>query len=88
MFMAQTEISMTHGGKIIDALENIPSADVVPVVHGKWLFKFEGTYRRRKGYCSVCGQHSGIGGIQKNQEKSYCPNRGAKMNGSVGHEVD
>ena len=36
-------------------IEDASAADVSPVVHGKWLFKFEGTYRRRKGYCSVCG---------------------------------
>ena len=57
----------------------MPAADVAPVAHGKWVFKFEGPYKRRKGYCSVCGQHSGIGGIQKNQEKPFCPHCGALM---------
>lgn len=60
-------------------IELIPATDVAPVVHGRWIFKFDGPYKRRRGYCSVCGQHSGIGGIQKNQEKPYCPNCGAKM---------
>lgn len=31
--------------EIIDALENIPSADVAPVVHGRWV----------DGKCSNCG---------------------------------
>lgn len=57
----------------------IPAADVAPVVHGRWIFRFDGPYGRRRCYCSNCGEHNGIGGIAKNQEKMYCPNCGAKM---------
>lgn len=44
-----------------------------------WVFKSDGTYGRTRCYCSICGQHNGIGGIRKNQAKPYCPNCGAKM---------
>ena len=58
-----------------------PTADVVEVKHGEWEFRYEGTYHRCRCYCSVCGKHSGIGGIKENQLKPYCPNCGAKMDG-------
>ena len=46
-----------------------PSADVAPVVHGRWL-----------GYeCSVCGVSSEYG------SSNYCPNCGAKMDGGDGN---
>ena len=58
-----------------------PAADVAPVVHGRWVVRFDGPYKRRRCYCSHCGKHSGVGGIAQNQEKPYCPNCGAKMDG-------
>lgn len=58
-----------------------PAADVAPVVHGKWIVRFDGPYKRRRCYCSHCGKHNGVGGIAQNQEKPYCPNCGAKMDG-------
>ena len=68
------------GMKNIKELINaIPAADVAPVVHGKWIVRFDGPYKRRRCYCSHCGKHNGVGGIAKNQEKPYCPNCGAKM---------
>ena len=63
------------------AILDAPAADVVPVVHGKWIVRFDGPYNRRRCYCSHCGRHNGVGGIAQNQEKPYCPNCGAKMDG-------
>lgn len=62
-------------------LDNIPAADVAPVVHGHWVVRFDGPYKRRRCYCSHCGKHNGVGGIAQNQEKPYCPNCGARMDG-------
>ena len=56
-----------------------PTIDAVSVVHGEWITKYEGSYLQRRMYCSVCGKRSGIGGIESNQRKPYCPNCGAKM---------
>ena len=67
-----------------EAIGSIPAADVAPVVHGRWVVRFDGPYKRRRCYCSHCGKHNGIGGIAKNQEKPYCPNCGAMMDGGVG----
>lgn len=60
-------------------IDNAPTADVEEVRHGKWTIRHEGTYKRAKCYCSVCGKSNGIGGIISNQKKQYCPNCGAKM---------
>lgn len=46
-----------------------------------WVIRFDGPYNRRRCYCSHCGKNNGVGGIAKNQEKPYCPNCGAKMDG-------
>lgn len=58
-----------------------PAADVAPVVYGEWMVRFNGPYKRRRCYCSHCGKHNGVGGIAQNQEKPYCPNCGAMMDG-------
>ena len=48
-------------------------------VHGRWVDKATGRYGQWQSWCSVCGKHSGIGGIESNRHKPYCPNCGAKM---------
>ena len=73
---------------VLEYVENLPSADVAPVVHGRWIVRFGGPYNRRRCYCSHCGKHNGVGGIAKNQEKPYCPNCGAKMDGGDSDEAD
>lgn len=62
-------------------IENAPAADVVEVRHGEWIDKPTGAYGRMQSWCSSCGKHSGIGGIESNRHKPYCPKCGAKMDG-------
>ena len=57
-----------------------PTADVAPVVHGKWISK------NHHGYewvfiCSNCGY---IDGYPFNDRSNYCPNCGAKMDEKEG----
>ena len=59
-------------------LDDMISESVV-VVHGHWIDKPSGPYGRMQSWCSACGNHSGIGGIESNRHKPYCPNCGAKM---------
>ena len=66
---------------IRDGINTIPAADVAPVRHGRWIDKPGGTYQRMQSWCSVCGKRSGIGGIENNRHKPFCPNCGAKMDG-------
>ena len=61
----------------INALRNAPSADVAPVVHGRW--EWIGPYRYNDdgmiGTCSVCKERLRLFAY------NYCPNCGAKMDG-------
>ena len=61
--------------------DEVPTVDVVEVRHGEWIDKPTGAYSRMQSWCSACGKHSGIGGIESNRHKPYCPNCGAKMDG-------
>ncbi len=71
--------------EIIDALENIPSADVTPVVHGRW--EWLGTNRLVTdcmcGTCSACKVRS-----KYIVNTMLCPNCGAKMDGGDSNEAD
>ena len=56
-------------------LVDMPAADVAPVVHGRWIYD----KKAQRPYCSVCkGYFYGA----TNSPMSYCPNCGAKMDGS------
>lgn len=46
---------------------------------GEWIDKPTGAYSRMQSWCSACGKHSGIGGIESNRHKPFCPNCGAHM---------
>lgn len=64
----------------LDMIECFPSADVAPVVHGRW---------RGSGYCTNCGKHAPFWAISSAYYKSpYCPSCGAKMDGGDGNEAD
>lgn len=51
---------------------DMPSADVVPVVHSEWI------YHMSYGVCKKCGYEYEWKGTDA---KNYCPNCGAKMDG-------
>ena len=68
-------------GEGIEAINSIPAADVVPVVHGRWV----------DGKCSNCGvdiptddSHDAI----FENECRFCYYCGAKMDGGVDDEAD
>lgn len=65
-------------GEAINDIADVPTVDVQEIKHGHWTIRYEGTYKRAKCYCSVCGKPNGIGGTISNQKKPYCPNCGAK----------
>ena len=79
------EVSCSDGEKYVllpfEHLSDIPTADVVEVKHGYWIDKPTGRYCHIGSYCSVCEEKSGIGGIESNRHKPYCPHCGAKMDG-------
>lgn len=64
---------------IIDALENIPSADVAPVVHAQWIEDESGIIiwpECKRGYNLIA------------KFTNYCPACGAKMDGKEGANAD
>ncbi len=58
-----------------EAIDNAPTADVAPVVHGHWIICSDGYYP----YCSECCDEPKNGVMTK-----YCSNCGAKMDGKDG----
>lgn len=78
----------SSNGDYLDALERIeglPAVDAVPVVHGRWVKmtgmmppEYHGHYE-----CSECQWH--MKGLRnswtREEEMSYCPGCGAKMDG-------
>lgn len=73
---------------LCDVLDEAPTLDVAPVVHGRWVFKTdEDAIWMTKAICSACKctvannthltQEYGKEAFEK--EKNYCPNCGAKM---------
>lgn len=60
--------------QIIDRINEQPTVDAVPVVHGRWIFK-ENMIRSpyaKNAYCSECLEEISCC-------SRYCPNCGAKM---------
>lgn len=56
-------------------IENFPIADVVPVVHGRWISKNDHGYE----WVFVCSNCDYVDGYPFNERPNYCPNCGAKM---------
>ena len=65
------DLSDTEYDAICNAIDKAPSADVAPVVHGRWIPSENGGY-----YCSNCDRR--VAFLIYNR---YCPNCGAKMDG-------
>lgn len=64
---------------VLEYVENLPAADVVPVVHGRWMHEeTEGGFHIWR--CSRCGR-----GMNDNPEgiDLYCYHCGAKMDGGA-----
>lgn len=66
----------------VEAIKAAPIADVVPVVHGRWIESKEHFYLNNgckewiNFYCSECD-------APNTSPTDYCPNCGAKMDGVV-----
>lgn len=62
---------------VLEYVENLPAADVAPVVHGRWM-------KRRNGgtLCSRCGHYTQYKGqVLDMSEAIACPWCGAMMDG-------
>lgn len=70
-----------HDWSSVYIVEDMPTADVVEVVHGKWIPEPNCYYR-----CSNCKGH--LVSIQNKINYSYCPYCGAKMRGETDEHTD
>lgn len=59
-----------------EEFDRFPTADVAPVVHGRWEQDVDGDW-----YCTNCDEVVAIceSGRERTYRKPYCPNCGAKM---------
>lgn len=64
-------------------LDEIPAADVAPVVHGRWLHLGGDEW-----FCSACGFVISTEGSWEKPTKKYCEDCGAKMDGGNGDAAD
>ncbi len=56
-----------------------PAADVVPVVHGRWVYNSNYKSWEEMYVCSVYNRNALTGGDYRHELSDYCPNCGAKM---------
>lgn len=70
----------------VDDIENVPTADVEPVRHGRWIEKDSRYVHNFK--CSVCNDvRFDIPTCMGKPLFNFCPNCGAKMNKEVKDNV-
>ena len=75
MVMAAKWGDGSDGAMAMEIVASAPAADVAPVRYGRWIYD----KKAQRPYCSVCkGYFYGA----TNSPMSYCPNCGAKMDGS------
>ena len=64
-------------GIILEYIETLLAIDAVPVVHGRWVVKYES---KTFTWCSECDFRRGV---YDQYGWNYCPNCGAKMDGEA-----
>ena len=70
--------------QLTTAIDNAPSADVVEVKHGHWIFhKPFDNGRKNCNECIECSQCHTWLGYDCYAKTPYCPNCGARMDGEV-----
>lgn len=74
--------------KAAQILEKLPAADVVPVVHARWIHsRYEDCSEQFELVkCSQCN-HEAYAMDFYVRGGNYCPNCGAKMDGGADHEA-
>lgn len=89
MAMFETAYTMeteTDAAIVLRMIDDAPTADVAPVVHGQWILERELNGKPYCFHCSVCDSDYHCIGIVVASD--YCPNCGAKMDGGVDNEID
>lgn len=92
----QTNYDMVNGNEhfingiesVLEYVENLPAADVVPVKHGRWECVYDDSTGETYITCSHCKNIRTVNGCFVSTdgkscyfEDDYCPNCGAQMDG-------
>ena len=72
------DLELIHRDSILFAIENAPTVDAVPVVHGEWKMGIDAN-GDPVTYCSNCKMPNYV-------QTNYCPDCGAKMNMKKGKQ--
>lgn len=73
-------LEFESGIKVMGMIEDAPTIDAVPVVHGEWIHTHtQNSYWTECYKCSVCGEEDEL--MFGNGAINYCPNCGARMDG-------
>lgn len=67
----------------IEDVDAIPSADVAPVVHGRWIEPTRLYYGAKQYECSLCCSDTFWKKHSITEKYPCCPNCGAKMDGGA-----
>lgn len=59
----------------LEMLDEVPTADVAPVSHGRWVKHYRSGTSVAEGYVSTCCD------MWNNRKSNYCPDCGKKMDG-------
>ncbi len=62
---------------ILRIVDELPAADVAPVVHGRWIKTYEDCDLCHE--CSLCEKSALLDGNEREVLSPWCPNCGAKM---------
>ena len=57
-----------------EALDQVPAADVIPVIHGQWKWDTQDIY-----CCTNCNEKIHVKEVMGIPDWKYCPSCGAKM---------
>lgn len=76
--LREAKYAAVRGLDPVAFVEDVPVADVAPVVHGRWISKNDHGYE----WVFVCSNCDYVDGYPFNDRSNYCPNCGAKMDGS------
>lgn len=76
------EIPYLQAAKVLREVSDAPTADVSPVVHGRWKYY----HKQNKAVCTHCS-------FERDLDENFgaaisCPNCGAKMDGGDNNEAD
>ena len=78
---SEAEIQQQADWERFRGMINVQSTitNVEDVVVAEWIDKPSGRYGRWQSWCSACGEHNRIGGIESNRHRPRCPHCGAYM---------